>query len=127
MGMSEAVGEDVVEAIYGHAAELMRNGVKDEDIIKDLVEQGLDAESAEVVVANLADMRNEQQQKAAKKNMGLGALWAVGGTVVTAATYGAASGGGHYVVAWGAIAFGAIQFFQGLAQYSKVKRELVES
>ncbi len=45
-----------------------------------------------------------------------GALWCVGGIVVTVATYRAASGGGAFVVAWGAILFGAIQFFRGLIQ-----------
>jgi hypothetical protein len=55
---------------------------------------------------------NEQ----AKKNMLYGALWCIGGIVVTAATYSSAEGGGRYVVAWGAIIFGAIQFFRGLAQ-----------
>jgi hypothetical protein len=44
-----------------------------------------------------------------------GALWCIGGIVITAVTFGAASGGGTYVVAWGAIIFGAIQFFRGLA------------
>jgi hypothetical protein len=59
---------------------------------------------------------NEQ----AKKNMIYGGLWAVGGTVVTVWTYASASdGGGHYVVAWGAIIFGAIQFFRGLSQLSR--------
>jgi hypothetical protein len=43
-----------------------------------------------------------------------GGLWCVGGIIVTAVTYSAASGGGSYVVAWGAILFGAIQFFRGL-------------
>lgn len=119
--MSEQTGDEVVEAIYAHAAELMRNGVSDEDIEKDLVEQGLDAESAEAVVSNLAEMRNEQKKKHGQKNMGIGALWAIGGTAVTAATYSAASGGGTYVVTWGAIIFGVIQFFQGLAQYSSAK------
>lgn len=58
---------------------------------------------------------NEQ----AKKNMIYGGLWAVGGTVVTVATMASASDGGHYVVAWGAIIFGAIQFFRGLSQLSR--------
>jgi hypothetical protein len=50
----------------------------------------------------------------AKKNMLYGALWCIGGIVVTAVTYSASSDGGRYVVAWGAIVFGAIQFFRGL-------------
>jgi hypothetical protein len=55
---------------------------------------------------------------AANKNMLVGGLWCLGGILVTAATYGAASNnpnGGSYVVAWGAIIFGAMQFFRGLS------------
>jgi hypothetical protein len=51
------------------------------------------------------------------KNMLYGALWCIGGIVVTVATLSAASSGGTYVVAWGAVIFGGLQFFQGLYQY----------
>ncbi len=44
-----------------------------------------------------------------------GALWCIGGIAVTAITYSKAAPGGTYIVAWGAILFGAIQFFKGLA------------
>lgn len=44
-----------------------------------------------------------------------GALWCIGGIVITVVTYSAASGGGTYVVAWGAIIFGFIQFVKGLS------------
>lgn len=50
-----------------------------------------------------------------------GTLWAIGGTVVTAVTYSAASGGGVYVIAWGAIVFGIIDFFIGLFGWLKYK------
>ena len=55
----------------------------------------------------------------AERNMIVGGLWCVGGILVTAVTYNMAAsspGGGHYFVAWGAILFGGIQFFKGLAQ-----------
>ncbi len=53
-----------------------------------------------------------------RKNMLYGALWCIGGIVVTTVTYSnASSGGGTYIVAWGAILFGALQFLQGLYQY----------
>lgn len=54
-----------------------------------------------------------------QKNMLHGALWCIGGIVVTATTYSSAvaHGGGTYFVAWGAILFGAIQFLQGAFQY----------
>ena len=56
-----------------------------------------------------------QRRSEATKNMIVGGLWCVGGIAITAATYSSADGGGTYVVAWGAIIFGAIQFFRGAA------------
>ena len=50
------------------------------------------------------------------RNMAIGAAICVVGILITAGTYGAASPGGHYVVAWGAIVFGGIQFLKGLFQ-----------
>ena len=51
----------------------------------------------------------------ARKEMLIGALWCGGGILVTVLTYSAASGGGSYVVAWGAILYGAFRFFRGIA------------
>ncbi len=59
----------------------------------------------------------EVTRKVAKKNLAVGALWCVGGLIVTIATYAAASdGGGTYFIMWGPVIFGAIQFFKGLGQ-----------
>jgi len=55
----------------------------------------------------------------AKRKMKRGALWCVGGIAVTLLTYTLATGGGSYIVAWGAIIFGAIEFFQGYAAMSR--------
>src|SRR5579872_7323138 len=55
------------------------------------------------------------------KNMLVGGLWCVGGTVVTVGSMVAAQGGGYYLVTWGAIVFGGIQFFRGLGQYMSAK------
>jgi hypothetical protein len=54
-----------------------------------------------------------------QRNMLVGALWCIGGTVVTVVTYNIASSspsGGTYFVAWGAIIFGGIQFLKGVFQ-----------
>jgi hypothetical protein len=114
----ERTSEQVVEAIYNYAAEQMRNGVAGPQIEKSLVEQGLDAEAAGIVVRNLTEARAKALKEAGQKHMLYGALWCIGGIVVTAATYAAASGGGTYVVAWGAIIFGGIQFIRGAMQSS---------
>ena len=53
-----------------------------------------------------------------QRNMAVGALWCIGGLVVTAATYSsAASSGGSYIVAWGPVLFGGWQFLKGFFQY----------
>jgi len=110
--------EELVQAIYHFAAEQLHNGVAPHNVEKLLIEKGLDAEAAGTVVENLRKARSEALREAGKKNMLYGALWCVGGIVVTVVTYQAAAGGGggSYVVAWGAILFGAIQFFRGAFQ-----------
>lgn len=50
----------------------------------------------------------------ANHDMVVGALWCIGGGLVTALTYSVAQGGGTYLVCWGAIIFGGIQFLKGL-------------
>lgn len=59
---------------------------------------------------------SETASKAVRK-MIFGALWAIGGTVATVIGYSAASGGGKYIVFWGAILFGAVDFIAGLSAY----------
>ena len=111
--------QQFVEAIYRTAAEQMRAGTASATIEKNLMERGLDAESARAVVSNLATAMAKAKKQAGRRNMLIGALWCVGGTAITAVTYQAAissPGGGHYLVAWGAILFGGIQFLRGLGQ-----------
>jgi hypothetical protein len=106
-----------VEAIYGAAAHQMRAGIARDAIVKSLMDRGLDAQSAHTVISNLT----KGQREAAQRNMLIGALFCAGGTAVTVLTYQAAAsspGGGRYLLAWGAILFGAIQFFRGLFQMS---------
>ncbi len=64
---------------------------------------------------------------AGRRTMLIAALFLVGGILVTVITYSrASSGGGTYFVAWGAMLWGLVYFFVGLAQYlkgSKAQRE----
>ena len=63
-------------------------------------------------------------KRAGQRNMLIGGLVCVVGIVITLGTLAAASspGGGRYVIAWGAIAWGAIQFFRGLGQMSQAEQ-----
>tara|TARA_B100000609_G_C17140062_1_gene395040 strand:- start:472 stop:840 length:369 start_codon:yes stop_codon:yes gene_type:complete len=112
----ELTEEQIIEAIYEFAIEQMKNGASPAQIREMLIEKGLEPEAAAIVVSNLASARTQAIQGAGKKDMLFGALWCVGGIVVTVGTMSTASGGGTYVVAWGAILFGGIQFVRGLIQ-----------
>lgn len=85
--------------------------VSDADGIKGFIPEG----------TRLADTRPQSSVQVmiarGKRNMLVGGLWCGGGLAVTLYTHATASGGGTYVVAWGAIIFGGWQAIKGLAQY----------
>jgi hypothetical protein len=111
--------DEAVEQVYRHIAARLTQGASAAEVEKDLTDMGFDAEVANTAIASVQGAMRAAKKKAANKNILLGALWCGGGVLVTAFTYSAASsssGGGHYVVAWGAIVFGGIQLFRGLAQ-----------
>lgn len=109
--------QEIVNQIYGFTADMLYNQKKSiEETKAALIENGLRAEDADVVIANLQNQYKQEKREAGNKNMLYGALWCVGGLLVTILTYSAASDGGTYVVAWGAVIFGAIQFFKGVFQ-----------
>lgn len=111
--------QEIARAVYGFAADMMKKGVGRSAVEKALVEKGLTTETARSIVNNLFQMRSEAIRQAAMKNMAIGAAICIIGIVVTVGTYSAASSsssGGSYVIAWGAIIFGAVRFFRGLTQ-----------
>jgi len=116
MSDDKPTAEENAEAVYAFAADQMRNGLTGPEVVKVLVENGLEHETAAVVVEDLTNLRKRVSREAGQKNMLIGALWCGGGLAVTAITFSAASGGGVYVVTWGAVIFGAIQFLRGVGQ-----------
>jgi hypothetical protein len=107
--------QDAVRAIYAYAGSLMKANVSDDEIRGKLTEKGVNAEAANVVIRNL----HQAKRKVAQKDMLIGAGFCIVGLIITIATYTTAAssrGGGTYVIAWGAIIFGALQFFRGLAR-----------
>lgn len=101
--------QEVVNQIYEFAANLMVDKkYSTSETVDALVEKGLDEESASIVVANLNKQIKEAKNDRANKNMLYGALWCVGGIIATLANFG--------FIFWGAIVFGAIQFFMGVAK-----------
>ena len=98
-----------VKQIYENAANLMVEQKKSANEVKEtLIKEGLDSESASNVVENIEQHMKKAKKEGANKNMLYGALWCVGGTIATVADLG--------YIFWGAIVFGAIQFFMGVAK-----------
>lgn len=95
------ISEPKMHQDHGRDASLLPNESTDPDSALH------DAEEAEQAVL-------VQRKAKATNDILIGGLWFFGGILITAITYSAAQGGGVYVVAWGAIVFGGIQFFKGL-------------
>jgi len=100
--------QETVNQVYEYAANQLVNGGRSAAEVEQLLQdRGLDAASAGIVVSNLQAQIKDAKNSQAKKDMLYGALWCVGGTALTIADVG--------FIFWGAIIFGGIQFFKGVA------------
>lgn len=98
--------QSAVNEVYNYAANQMVNAKKNpKEVTDSLVEYGFDKETATIVVSNLERQISEAKKERANKDMIYGALWCIGGTVLTLAHIG--------FIFWGAIVFGAVQFIKG--------------
>jgi hypothetical protein len=106
------------EAVHEFAAKQMHLGAAPSEIEKALTERGMDTEAAASVVGALKEQKAFALKETGRKNMLHGAMWLIGGFFVTVYSYriAANAGGGSYLLAWGAIVFGGIQFFRGVVQ-----------
>ena len=94
---------------------LFRQKKSTEETREILMKKGLSSYDADYFIYNIKQHK-AARKVAGSKNMLYGFLWFIGGLLITICTYSAAADGGTYVVAWGAVIFGAIQFVQGLIQ-----------
>ena len=118
MSQGDPSTQQAVEAVYNFAAQRLASGVGPHLVEQELMQQGLDPQSARTVVSELSRVKSSALRSAGLKNMGIGALFCIGGIIATVVTYSIASesGGGTYIIAWGPAIFGGIQFFRGLFQ-----------
>lgn len=84
---------------------LVKEQMTEEDVIDQLVADGLDRTEAETWVGALSLQIAEHRKKQGRNQMLEGAAWAIGGTVATLAEIG--------YIFWGAILYGVIKFIQG--------------
>ena len=112
----EPTGEEAIQALALHVAGRIKAGLDQEVIVAELIATGLDRESATHLVREVSFAHSAAHRKARERgqsNMTKGALWFIGGSVVTLITL---ADGGYFVMAYGAIIGGAIQFLLGWRQ-----------
>lgn len=63
--------------------------------------------------------QGHSKMRSGRRTMWIGGVVAIAGALITGITYAAAEPGGRYFLLWGAIIFGAAQFFIGLAQFKE--------
>ena len=88
------------------------------EVVELLIELGINENNASNIVEDIRQKINDERKDQAILDLIYGLIWCAGGLFVTFFTYNAASGGGVYVVFWGAILYGAIRLFRGLAYTS---------
>lgn len=110
--------QDTIQQMYNYASKLLfKQNKTDEETKECLIRSGgLTPEVADHIINDLNTRYKEEEKKAGRSNMLFGALWCIGGIIATVMSYNAASGAGTYVVAWGAVLYGAVQFIKGVGQ-----------
>lgn len=114
------------------AAEMLKQGISEEEVHQYLVNEGLDLNSTYAMMGSLTqgsayfravDAKIENSEDygtgpykssdgGVNRDMVIGGIFFVGGIIITVGTLSSGNGGG--IIAWGAILFGGIQFMKGL-------------
>jgi len=103
--------------IYRFAAIELAKKQPPKVVAKKLIDQGVMPDTANRIVAETHTAVRKALAEKGKKRMTRGLIWAVIGIVITCGTLAFASGrgGGSYVVFYGAIIYGVIDFIAGLS------------
>jgi len=108
METTTSPGNELINQSYAYAADLLVNKKLSSEATMDaLIAKGMPYDAANTIVDNVEQQIKEAKKERAKKDMLYGGLWCVGGIIATASNIG--------LIFWGAILFGGIQFFKGLA------------
>lgn len=141
----------VVAAVFAYADGQLSTGKSAAEVQKDLVAKGMEHDSAASVVEKIMTERLRQaserarlmaqrereraayrrriialRAEAARQGMAVGAIICLAGILVTLLGYSAAPNVGVYLLAWGAILFGAVRFLRAAALASSTRAEAGE-
>ena len=125
---STTLSEQEIQNIYDYAVMLIGNGQSNAEVSSMMISRGIASADSLVITVSIRQQIAQSKVDMANKNIRNGALWCVGGLLVTGISYAAVSeGGGSYMMCWGAVIFGGIQFFRGLAASGGANKELADA
>jgi len=120
------------EDLYQYVNECLDNGSSKGEVLKQLLAYGYDQDRAETIIDEAARWRYKNSDISrpglnstisngatggGNSNMWIGGAICLIGIIITVGSCMAAGeGGGRYTIAYGAIIWGAIQFFRGMSQ-----------
>jgi hypothetical protein len=110
---------DPIQQLFNYALRLAANGQSPKTIQQTLIEQGIEEQTAAHIAQQAVSTKKAVVRKAALAEMGIGVGICLVGLIITLVTLALASGGGTYVVAYGAILVGAFQFLRGVFRLLK--------
>jgi hypothetical protein len=117
--LSTVKPDELDQKAYKQAEELRYKGYAATDILKELESQGIERSTAQAVLARLYTKSDKAGREAALMTMAIGGSICLIGIVITMISFEAASGGGRYIVAFGAILSGGYKFLEGLYTYMR--------
>jgi len=110
----EEFGQQLSANVKYVALELGNNKAP-ESIVKELMGKGVSPKNAQAIVSETQKLVRSARGDKYKKRMTRGLLWTIAGIIVTCATYAFAEDlGGRFVLCYGAIILGVIDFLAGL-------------
>jgi DNA-binding transcriptional regulator YhcF (GntR family) len=119
--IKESSDEKYSEALWNYIIEKKENDTSEKEILDGLFERGLDEDSAKKMLSETED-KVTQLVSHYDTQIIIGGLSFCLGVFITLITFSQAKiNGGIYVVAWGAIVFGALRFFKAIPQKNKNK------
>ncbi len=106
--------EQALAELIMRSARMIAEGKSKNEVIKHLEGEGCPTDLAQAIVNRGSEIKKEEFRKSGKTTIliGIGLLGL--GTAITAGSYNAASGGGHYIITTGFFMVGAWLVIKGL-------------
>ena len=104
--------------VYRSAAEELARNKSTSTIMKNMVDQGMTREAAQKILNEMQGALKNSRRDKFRRQMVRGLLWTMAGSLLTCGSYWLASDlGGLFLLCWGAILVGALDFFIGLVRW----------